>query len=767
MNLRSPRLRTRVVGLLASLVALWGFAAWVTIGDGANLLSVQTLNSEVAKPSEPLLSGLQAERRLSVVYLGSATVGHRDALQAQRRSTDALAMTFTRSVQGWRAEVAASADLGRRIDGVLAGLRRLTAARAAIDRGTVDRATAADAVTRVIDAIFAVYDSMGRLDDTDIADDTAALIDLNLAWELMSQEDALLAGVISAGRITATEHAQFAALVGAHRGLADRAVGRLPRADQSRYERLADGPAAARLTGVEDRVIQSGRQGVRPPVDGAVWDAAVRPAMAQLRALVLTGGAELVSRATPGAVWVVIRLLLATGLGLIAVIVCVVTARALVRQLERLREAARTLAQERLPDVVARLSRGEEVDLAAESPPLTTTSNDEIGQLGQAFNAVQQTALRTAADQAALRRGVRDLFLSLALRSQGLLRRQLAVIDVMERRQEDPTELEDLFRVDHLATRMRRIAENLIVLSGAKPPRAWRADIAMVDVLRGAVGEVEDYPRVTVLPTGVVALAGRAVADITHLLAELIENALSCSPPHTQVQVRGMRVARGYAIEIEDRGLGMTEQELDAANQRITSDEPFSLSGAGRVNRLGLYVVGRLARRTEVQVRLKDSPYGGVSAVVLIPPTLITDQTADGDRRGNDARDDAVGTNTVGSDAVGSDDSAMVNRAGRGTWTSTGDTLLLPQVAAAAPALPHQGGLTPRGLPRRVRQSPPVASAADTPAADTPAADTPAATPLTPDRARAVADSFQAGIRRQAADAAGQQPPTDPTTSAS
>ena len=377
------------------------------------------------------------------------------------------------------------------------------------------------------------------------------------------------------------------------------------------------------------------------PVAADDWQAALAPALEEQEAVVLAGGDSLLKRATPVAIWVVIRLVLAAGLGLLAVIASIVvsitTARALLRQLERLRQAAWQLADERLPRVVERLGRGEEVDVATEAPPLDF-GNDEVGQVGKAFNAVQETALRTAVEQAELRRNVREVFLSLARRTQALVHRQLTLLDAMERREHDAEELEDLFRVDHLATRMRRNAENLIVLSGSTPGRAWRRNVPMVDVVRGAVAEVEDYTRVNVLPLGPVSLAGRAVGDVIHLLAELIENGLSFSPPHTTVEVRGQLVANGFAIEIEDRGLGMSEDgpgRRERPHRRPVGAEP------GQRRRLGLYVVSRLTERHGVRVRLKESAYGGTTAVVLIPAELIPEaadaETSGGIRTGSPA----------------------------------------------------------------------------------------------------------------------------------
>lgn len=625
MGSRSSNLRTKVVALLVSLVALWAFTAWVTVRDGVNLIGVQTLDTRVFDPSEPLLLQLQLERRTSLTYLGRPSDRKRLALADVRQRTDQLSVTFKESAGTWQVDATGSQNLERQIKGLITGLDRLPQTRAEVDDKSIDRTAAGSAFTDLIESIYRVYDALGNLDDEQIAEDTAALIGLNRSRELLSQEDALLAGVLSAGRITAAEQAQFAQIVGARRFTADQAIVKLPAEDQRRHEEMSGGAVFSQLNNLESRVMAGSTAGTKPPVAAADWDNTIEPALTQIGEVVLAGGDDVVKRATPVAVGVIVRLVLAAGLGLLAVIASIVvsisTARALVRQLERLREAAFTLANERLPSVVERLGHGEEVDVASEAPPLEF-GDDEIGQVGQAFNAVQETAIRTAVEQAELRRSVREVFLSLARRTQALVHRQLTLLDAMERRENDAEELEDLFRVDHLATRMRRNAENLIVLSGSAPGRAWRRNVPMVDVVRGAVAEVEDYTRVNVLPLGQVALAGRAVGDIIHLLAELIENGLSFSPPHTTVEVRGQMVANGLAIEIEDRGLGMGEEDLAAANQRIVDRSELNLANA---TRLGLYVVSRLTERHGVRVQLKESPYGGTTAVVLIPLDLVTD----------------------------------------------------------------------------------------------------------------------------------------------
>ncbi|MET8372319.1 nitrate- and nitrite sensing domain-containing protein [Micromonospora sp. DT68] len=625
MRSRGTSIRTKVVALLLSLVALWMFAAWITLRDGFNLLGVQVINSRVYAPSEPLLQELQLERRLTQAYLSNPSAEQRAALEAEQRKATQLAEKFADSVRHWQVDVAGSKALDAQLDASIAQIGALEQTRAEVLGRSIDRVSAADAYTGAIESIFQIYDVTGSLDDKAIAADAAALIQLNRMKELISQEDALLSGLFGNGRMSGPEYARYVSLVGAERFLGEETRSRLADADQRRYQQLVEGEAFTRLRAVQDSIIREGRPATQLPVSAEQWRGTVEPALAEVNDVVVAGGEGIVDRATGVAVMVVVRLVLATGLGLLAVIASVVvsitTARTLLRQLERLRQAAWQLADERLPRVVERLGRGEEVDVATEAPPLEF-GTDEIGQVGKAFNAVQETALRTAVEQAELRRNVRDVFLSLARRTQALVHRQLTLLDAMERREHDAEELEDLFRVDHLATRMRRNAENLIVLSGSTPGRAWRRNVPMVDVVRGAVAEVEDYTRVNVLPLGPVSLAGRAVGDIIHLLAELIENGLSFSPPHTTVEVRGQLVANGFAIEIEDRGLGMSEEDLAAANHRIVDQSELNLANAAR---LGLYVVSRLTERHGVRVRLKESAYGGTTAVVLIPLELVTE----------------------------------------------------------------------------------------------------------------------------------------------
>ncbi|MGP3912488.1 nitrate- and nitrite sensing domain-containing protein [Nonomuraea sp. 10N515B] len=605
-----------------SLVALWGFAAWVTLREGVNLLGATTVDSGAVQPSERLLAELQRERRLTVVLLGTGGRAPDRMLREQRARTDAAHQALRESATSASVQFAADAPLIRRIDEMLQSTQGIAALRKTIDAGRSDRAQAIDSYNTVIDALYRMFDSVASLDDKEIARDARTMLAISRSSEFLAREDALVAGALAKGGFTPAEHTEFMRLSGFYRISLEQAAAQLQPEDAAAYAVWAKSRTVSQLNTLEQRIAEEPGTG-QAPVTSTEWRSATEPARASLEKLISDGGDRLVERAVPGAVAVIIRLVLAGGLGLVAVVASIIlsitTTRSLLAQLRKLRDAAHELSDDRLPGIVERIGRGEEVDVAAEAPPLQF-GDDEIGQVGQAFNTVQRTAISVAAEQAELRRSIRDILLSLARRTQGLVHRQLTVLDVMERRETDPEELKELFRLDHLAIRMRRNAENLIVLSGSSPARTWRRSVPMVDVVRGALAEVEDYTRVTLLPMGEVVLIGRAVGDVVHLLAELIENAVSFSPPYTNVQVSGQLVANGYVIEIEDRGLGMKPEDLEAANERIANPPEFRITGTAR---LGLYVVSQLAKRHDIQVVLKASPYGGTTVVVLLPQELV------------------------------------------------------------------------------------------------------------------------------------------------
>ena len=761
MNSRSSSLRIKVVALLVSLFSLWAFAATVTAREGLNLLWLGVLKDDLGIPADELVTALQHERRLSLVYVGGGTSTQRAELIAQRRRTDHAVAKFERLAQSDLVSRAATDSLEQRITEMADSAETLGDVRATIDERRVNRSDAVELFSPQIDAGFRIYGSISTLDDEAVAKYARTMVRASRARELLSQEDAMLAGAIAArAGFTETEHAEFVQLVGAQRFTYDEALADLSTADQRRYAKWSNSKAFKQFRTVENQAVTS-RPRTRLSADHTAWQKTAEQMFTERRALETASADALVEQATPAVIWVLVRLLLAGGLGLIAVIASIVvsitTARSLVRQLEKLRNAARDLANERLPRVVERLRRGEEVDIEAEAPPLEF-GTDEIGQVGRAFNEVQATAVRAAVEQAELRQGVRDVFLSLARRSQALVHRQLSLLDSMERKETVPEELEQLFRVDHLATRMRRNAENLIVLSGAVPGRGWRNPIPIVDVVRGAVAEVEEYERVTVAPVGSSALAGRSVGDVIHLLAELIENALSFSPPHTMVNVSGQLVGTGFAVEIEDRGLGMSAEDIEAANEQLENPPEFNLSSTAR---LGLYVVGRLAERHKVRVRLRSSPYGGVTAVVLIPTSLIIGDADTPTRpRGSGEVEETVAIDRA-QIAAPKRTPTTRDRSAQRALTS------IPAVEQAPAKTPPPYGSgrsdkpkvkTPSGLPRRVRQASLAAPLRQEPEVEAPSAEADA---RPPEEVRRMMSSYQRGTEQARTEAGTPAPDED------
>ena len=312
---------------------------------------------------------------------------------------------------------------------------------------------------------------------------------------------------------------------------------------------------------------------------------------------------------------------------LAAIIAAVLLARRITRPLDHLTAAADRLSTEQMPRLVEWLRNPSEDEMAFEVgglTPIEVESNDEIGKLANSFNAVQRVAGEVAAEQAALlRKGIGEMFVNLARRNQALLDRQIDFIDELERTEEDPDQLENLYRLDHLATRMRRNAESLLVLAGAEPPRRRGRPAPLANVVRAALAEVEDFGRIDLLSFDDILVASNVAADLAHLLSELMENATNFSPPETRVEVVGHRTkSEGYVVSVTDHGIGMSAEQIVEANESLAKPP---LVGLALSRSLGFIVVGRLAGRHGVSVRMMQSPSGGVTAVVTIPSTLITD----------------------------------------------------------------------------------------------------------------------------------------------
>jgi signal transduction histidine kinase len=308
---------------------------------------------------------------------------------------------------------------------------------------------------------------------------------------------------------------------------------------------------------------------------------------------------------------------------LIAALVTWLVSRSITRPLRSLTRQATDMAESRLPEAVTDILEtplGEDV-VVPTVEPIRVSTRDEVADVADALNTVQDSALDLAVEQAVLRRNIADSFVNLGRRNQNLLGRQLDFITELESRETDADTLANLFRLDHLATRMRRNAESLLVLAGIEPPRQWAAPVRLTDVIRAALSEVEDYQRVTVRGVEPATIVGSAAADLAHLLAELIENALVFSPPDQSVDIRGRSRPDGYTLAIIDSGLGMPAGDVAAANRRLAGAESFTIAPS---KYLGHYVAGNLAARHDIQVTLDNSPGNGITATVGLPVSLLT-----------------------------------------------------------------------------------------------------------------------------------------------
>jgi signal transduction histidine kinase len=400
----------------------------------------------------------------------------------------------------------------------------------------------------------------------------------------------------------------------------------LPADSRALFEEFQRGSLYRELTRGEDALLRAGAQRAGEAVAAGSWRTTTDRAVKRYMQLCTRSAVNSAERGREFAYRELAKAAVVGVLGLAAVALslwfAVRGARRISRRLETLRDAADLLSSRQLPDVMRRLSAGEDVDAAAEAPPLADgeAGADEIGQVGRSFNTARLAAVEAAVKQATLRRGLFAVLLNIARRNQALVHRQLKLVDTLERRTNDPDVLEDLFRIDHLTTRMRRHAESLIILSGAAPGRKWRRPVPIAHVVSSAVSEIEDYARVVIPPMAEAGVAADAVADVAHLIAELVENATVFSPPHTQVTLRTGRAGGGFVLEIDDRGLGLEPEQIEEAHRTLTTPDEFDPT---RHDRLGLYVVGRLAARHGIAVTLCRSPYGGTTAVVLLPEAVL------------------------------------------------------------------------------------------------------------------------------------------------
>ncbi|MBD0709764.1 MULTISPECIES: nitrate- and nitrite sensing domain-containing protein [unclassified Streptomyces] len=630
MRFRGKSIRRKIVALLlvplVSLTGLWGFATVLTGREADQLLDVGYIVDKVGYPLEDTARVIQVERRQSLIYLADPRGS--EALDSLRETREATDRQITRiranaADPGVREEMRPAT--AQRLTSLLDALDGLDSLRHSVEHRDIGRIQALEFYNRLVDPCYGFLLTLHALENVEMDKQGRALVGITRARELLSREDALVLSALLAGRFTREEIRAVSDLIANRTQLYDVNLELLPPAERDHFEKYWNSPGTRPLRAAENAIVEAGPTNAPRTITPASWQDQVGPLLDDLARENTAAGDRYQERVAPAARSVLLKVGIAGVLGFLALLASIVVSirigRALVRDLRRLQKEAQEVSGVRLPSVMRRLAAGEQVDVATEVPHLGY-GEDEVGRVGQALNTLQRAAVEAAVKQSELRRGVSEVFVNLARRNQVLLHRQLTLLDTMERRTEDTDELADLFRLDHLTTRMRRHAEGLVILSGAAPSRQWRKPVQLMDVVRAAVAEVEDYERIEVRRLPRLGVGGPAVADLTHLIAELLENATVFSPPHTAVQVLGERVANGFTLEIHDRGLGMNADALLDANLRLAETPEFELSDT---DRLGLFVVSRLAQRQNVRVSLQTSPYGGTTAVVFIPATLLTD----------------------------------------------------------------------------------------------------------------------------------------------
>lgn len=721
------------------------------------------------EPTRVLLEAVQQERRLTLAHLAGDAEATA-ALPGARAHTD-------RAMQQLSADTQVLVELeptvlNRNIGDFTALYLQREVIRTNADNRTVTPADAYTFYSRLLDVV-----TMGTQIAVRLALDAEVAVELGLAGrhinviESLSRSNALTGAAVTAHRPVTLPEA-YRQQTGHYRNEMSKLAGDFGPQFRERAQALVASPAWKQLAVMENAL--SERSTNHPddatspplPMNADEWEAAAAQVEHELLELWDDHNTATQRIAHDAATRAATRSLL-IGLAVLllsaaAFAVSLVLANRFIRRLERLRDQTLALADERLPDMLERLRAGEQITPEEQAPRLDF-GHDEIGSVATAFEHAHAVAINAAITEARTQEGVKAVFRSIAHRSQMVVHRQLEILDEAESREEDPALLETLFRLDHLATRERRNAENLIIMAGGRPGRQWRNPVPLVDLVRSAIGETLDYARVQMARLPDLRIAGNAVGDLIHLLAELMDNAASFSPPKSQVQVSASVVGKGVAIEITDQGMGMTAEDLERVNETLRNPPDFGIAALSADSRLGIFVVAHLSARHGITARLGESDYGGIRAVVLVPGTLLTDPADAPTEVGAlpvlppsrpPAIDAAAATKTVNNHAgtatllAAPPPVPTTSPAPNGSHPAddipTDRHVTLP---AAAPE--SEPELLPDGrpaLPRRSRQ----ANVAPQPAnsEDTAPHQPPAAQPRSPEEARAVMAAIDMGTRQ-------------------
>ncbi|MGK8506141.1 nitrate- and nitrite sensing domain-containing protein [Nocardia asiatica] len=642
--------RTRILAIalipsLTLLLAGLGAASYL-VAEGTKAKDWAAESQNAIPVTSEVMDAVQQERHLTLSHLsGDDTLAA--ALGTARARVDAAVRRLLTASANLR-DVDESKITEEDADLVML-TESLTAVRSAADAGVLPIPDAYMFYNRLLDPIPAgTKSTVQSAPDSEIAVGTVAGVRLFYASEAMARSDALGAVYVNGATPPPIPIDEYTRQTGFYHTEIATLIAELDGPIKDRLHALTTGTAWQQLTAMENAIVQrvsaatasaatppssagpstGSRQSTLPalPLNTDEWRRAAAQVSRGLLEAWSVYNKDVQQAAEDKAAATATRSAVTGGgmllVGILVLLVAVVLANRVIRRLKRLRGETLALADERLPDMMRRLRDGEAVDPAAESPNLDY-GRDEIGQVAKAFQHAHSAAVSAAVAEARTREGVKAVFLNIAHRSQIVVHRQLEILDEAEQRQEDPILLDTLFRLDHLATRERRNAENLTILGGGKPGRQWRNPVPLVDLVRSAVGETLDYARVRVARLPEVHVLGTVVADLIHLLAELVDNATSFSPPQSRVEVTGNVVGKGVVVEIGDQGMGMSGEDLAKMNETLRNPPDFGVAALSADSRLGLFVVAQLAARHGISVRLSESDYGGIKAIVLVPSALI------------------------------------------------------------------------------------------------------------------------------------------------
>lgn len=614
----------QIGALVGQATVLREFARQVAIGEHITAL-VHELQQERDRTVGELAERRAAPNRYDAITGSAALRNHYDAVDQAIVEFRAAAAALTRRDASWRAPYARAVE----------ALDELPALRTAVANGAADVATALGGYGRAIEALLALLaEPEPRAEYPELTDAVSRYVQLARIKEISSLVRAQIYLSARAGRYTSDTLAELGDLRASHHtAVADfRAIATDEQV--SRYKAVTEDPRFRAAVALEEEAV--GAAG-RPVVPNATdWWALSQDRHELLRTVEQEVLSDAIAQAEGQRAAQLQRTLLVGAVVLIVLcagaLASIVVGRSIVRSLRALRNQALQVARSDLPEALERLRSVHTEIPEITIPPAAVQSMDEVGEVAEAFVAVHRSAVSVAREQAAMRRNVNAMFINLARRSQVLVERQLEILDELKRDAHGAQQMEKLLKVDRLAARLRRNDENLLVLAGGDATRRWARPVGLPAIMLAAIAEIEQYARVQYEAPEHPHVVGHAVGDLVHLLAELLENATSFSPPYTTVRMTArVEPSTGVVIEIADEGLGLTEETLTQLNAVLAHPPAADVAAA---ERMGLVVVSHLAARQGIRVRLHAASPGAV-AVVEVPKTLIVTETAaTPDRRG-------------------------------------------------------------------------------------------------------------------------------------